>query len=39
LEKEVIFADDLEVIFGKRQIPYNLPEPENKETENSEHTD
>jgi cell division protease FtsH len=39
LEKEVIFADDLEVIFGKRQIPYNQPEPEKKETENSEHTD
>jgi AFG3 family protein len=39
LEKEVIFADDLEVIFGKRKTPDILPEPEKKEEENSEHAD
>jgi len=39
LEKEVIFADDLEAIFGKRQIPDNQSKPENEEKANSEHTD
>ncbi|MDD2297894.1 MAG: cell division protein FtsH, partial [Sphaerochaetaceae bacterium] len=39
LEKEVIFADDLEAIFGKRQTPDNQPEPENEEKEDSEHAD
>jgi AFG3 family protein len=39
LEKEVIFADDLEVIFGKRKTPDILPEPEKKEEENSENAD
>jgi cell division protease FtsH len=42
LEKEVIFADDLEVIFGKRLLPDNQQDgqkPKNKEKEESEHTD
>lgn len=42
LEKEVIFADDLEVIFGKRLLPDNQQDgqkPKNKEKEESEHAD
>jgi cell division protease FtsH len=33
LEKEVIFADDLEVIFENRQIPYNQLNLRKKKTE------
>ncbi len=39
LEKEVIFADDLETIFGKRQTPDSQPDTKNKEKEEVEHTD
>ncbi|MDD3549842.1 MAG: ATP-dependent zinc metalloprotease FtsH [Bacteroidales bacterium] len=39
LEKEVIFADDLETIFGKRQTPDSQPDTKNKEKEEVENTD
>jgi len=39
LEKEVIFADDLETIFGKRQTPDSQPDTKNKDKEEVEHTD
>ncbi len=39
LEKEVIFADDLETIFGKRQTPDSPPDTKNKDKEEVEHTD